>query len=170
MLCISPTVSRQMIAKLQVSLNGIVWSLESPQFTFFTTGNNLGQHHESGSAKGLSILIVSGLNLRNLPWNEAVLPESKCEFGDFKDPATYNYDSRMVFNQDTCTLISVQNRMEELCSFTCRTPTIPHIYCLTGARCPYDGINDTSKCNHLCTDFVTACPPPKDLPANSVGM
>ena len=169
MLCISPSVSRNTIAQLSVSLNGIVWSGENQQFVFFTTGNNMGQHHISGSAKGYSILIVSGLNLQFLSWNELVLPQSRCEFGDFKDPSTYNYDKSMVFNPDTCFNISLQSRQEELCSFTCKTPTIPHIYCLTGARCPLDGVNDTSKCNHFCTTFVSACPPPTSPLVDSVG-
>ena len=171
MLCVSPSVSRQMIAQLLVSLNGVVWSQqnEAPEFTFFTTGNNLGQHYESGSAKGLSLLIVSGLNLQFLPWNQSVLPQSRCEYGDYRDPTTYNYDSRMVFNPDTCQNISVQNRLEELCSFTCQTPTIPHIYCLTGAKCPLDGVNNTATCNHLCTNFVSACPPFTSPLADRVG-
>jgi hypothetical protein len=169
MLCVTPSVSRPLAARLQVSLNGIVWSNEFKLFQFFTTGNNLGNYHVGGSAKGLSTFIVSGLNLRSLEWKENILPESRCEFGDLNDRNTYNYDPRIIFNPETCQNITVQNRREELCSFTCKTPTIPHIYCLSGARCPIDGLNDTSKCNHLCTDFVLACPPATSLPAERVG-
>jgi hypothetical protein len=168
-LCVTPSVSRPIVAKLQVSLNGIVWSEEDRLFSFFTTGSNLGQYRVGGSAKGLSLFIVSGLNLRSLSWKENVLPESRCEFGNYKDPYTYNYDPQIIFNPETCLNITVQNRKEELCSFTCKTPTIPHIYCLSGAKCPYDGLNDTVKCNHLCTEFVSACPPATSLPAERVG-
>jgi hypothetical protein len=169
MLCISPSVSRHMRAFLAVSLNQIVWSIETRPFVFFTTGNNMGQNRVYGSAKGLSLLIVSGLNLRYLAWNASVLPQSRCEFGNYRDPSTYNFDTRMVFNPDTCFNITVQNMEQELCSFTCKTPTIPHIYCVTGARCPLDGVNDTSKCNHLCTSFVSSCPPATAPLIESVG-
>ena len=159
MICYTPPLSSPHIALLQVSLSGVVWSLETQRFVFFTTGISEALPRYSGSAKGGTVVQISGVNIDKLKWNNVLeLENSRCEFGSYLDPGVYMYDSHPTYNQDTCRNVTIGPITELYCSFYCKTPLIPHQYCLTNALCPLQKSQTLDGCVHQCKDFVATCP------------
>ena len=164
--CVTPPVSKAMRAKITVSLSGVVWSFETPDvFIFFQTGNpqlTATRPPLWGSSKGLTALKIKGVNVNRLSWDDKnMLADSRCEFGDYRDPEIYMTDDQLIFNSDTCENITIGPITELYCAFTCKSPQIPHEYCqYTGdyRLCPRDSNFTADNCNHLCTEFVPQCP------------
>eukprot|EP00960_Hanusia_phi_P075046 768366-Hanusia_phi.AAC.8 len=152
-------IQRCRFSAAKVSLSGVVWSLETRPFVFFTTGISDKLPRLSGSAKGGTIIQVSGVNINKLTWNSVlVLENSRCEFGSYLDPSVYMYDSYPTYNEDTCRNVTIGALTELYCAFYCRTPLIPHEYCLTNKLCPLQKAQTLDNCVHQCKDFVSACP------------
>ena len=149
-----------------ISLSGVVWSFELAEtFIFFTTGNPFGRKALSGNTKGNSIVKIKGVNIRLLTWGEGgvknVLPDARCEFGDFNNPLIYSTDSSLSYNPSTCENITIGPLTELYCAFACESPQIPHEMCLyTGPYrlCPQDANFTSDKCDHRCREFVAECP------------
>jgi len=161
--CITPPVSGALSSKMTVSLSGVVWSFETEDiFIFFTTGNPVGRKPLFGSSKGLNALKIKGVNIRLLSWDSSDrLADSRCEFGEYTDLMTYMTDDKMTFNSETCENITIGPLTELYCAFTCKSPQIPHEYCLYEGQyrlCPLHSNFTTDKCQHMCTDFVPECP------------
>ena len=161
--CKTPPVSGALSTKMTVSLSGVVWSFETEDvFIFFTTGNPVGRKPLFGSSKGLNALQIKGVNIRLLSWDSKdQLADSRCEFGEYTDLETYMTDDKMTFNSETCENITIGPVTEVYCAFTCKSPQIPHEYCLYQGQfrlCPLHSNFTVDKCQHLCTDFVPECP------------
>jgi len=70
-------------------------------------------------------------------------------------------DNKMTYNSETCENITIGPVTELYCSFTCKSPHIPHQMCMYEGPyklCPLDANFTVDKCQHMCKEFVPECP------------